>query len=91
VRAIEYHQSVPSAIRTIFASNNLYYQTLLSGIANYTALAQRIKPDVEKITGIEVQIGTIVVAIKRFVDALIKQQQEEQQLQERAIMRREPI
>jgi len=76
-RALEYHQSVPQAIRTILASNNLYFQALLSGIANYTALAQKIKPAVEEITGIEVQIGTIVVAIKRFADTLIKEQEKE--------------
>jgi hypothetical protein len=76
-RALEYHQSVPQAIRTILASNNLYFQALLSGIANYTALAQKIKPAVEEITGIEVQMGTIVVAIKRFADTLIKEQGKE--------------
>src|SRR5919201_386456 len=80
-RALEYHQSVPQAIRAIFASNNLYFQALLSGIANYTALAQKIKPAIEEITGIEVQVGTIVVAIKRFADVLIKEQEQEQQQQ----------
>ena len=62
--------SVPQAIKEILFSNNLYLQALLSGIANYTALAQKIKPDVEKITASEVNIGTIVVAIKRLVDNL---------------------
>ena len=76
-RALEYHPSVPQAVRTILASNNLYFQALSSGIANYTALAQKIKTEVEKITGIEVQIGTIVVAIKRFADTLIKEQEKE--------------
>ena len=76
-RALEYHPSVPQAVRTILASNNLYFQALSSGITNYTALAQKIKTEVEKITGIEVQIGTIVVAIKRFADTLIKEQEKE--------------
>ncbi|HJT49285.1 MAG TPA: hypothetical protein VJ729_13965 [Nitrososphaeraceae archaeon] len=76
-RALEYHLSVPQAVKTILASNNLYFQALSSGIANYTALAQKIKIEVEKITGIEVQIGTIVVAIKRFADTLIKEQEKE--------------
>jgi hypothetical protein len=62
--------SVPQAIKEILFSNNLYLQALLSGIANYTALAQKIKPDVEKLTASEVNIGTIVVAIKRLVDNL---------------------
>lgn len=78
-RALEYHQSVPQAIRTILSSNRLYFQALLSGIANYTALAQKIKPEIDEITGVEVQIGTIVVAIKRFSDALIKEKEDEEQ------------
>jgi hypothetical protein len=64
--------SVPQAIKEILSSNNLYLQALLSGIANYTALAQKIKPDVEKLTTSNVNIGTIVVAIKRLVDSLEK-------------------
>ena len=62
--------SVPQAIKEILFSNNLYLQALLAGIANYTALAQKIKPDVEKITASEVNVGTIVVGIKRIVDNL---------------------
>ena len=74
------HLSVPQAVRTVLVSNNMYLQALSSGIANYTALAQKIKTKVEKITGIEVQLGTIVVAIKRFADALNKEQQEKDKL-----------
>jgi hypothetical protein len=79
-RALEYHQSVPQAIRAILNSNNLYFQALVSGIANYTALAQKIKPAVEEITGVEVQIGTIVVAIKRFADTLTKEWQQHEEV-----------
>jgi hypothetical protein len=74
------HLSVPQAVRTVLASNNVYLQALSSGIANYTALAQKIKTEVEKITGVEVQLGTIVVAIKRFADTLDKEQQERDKL-----------
>jgi hypothetical protein len=66
--------SVPNAIKEILSSNNLYLQAILSGIANYTALAQKIKPDVEKLTTSNVNIGTIVVAIKRLVDSLQSEQ-----------------
>jgi hypothetical protein len=44
-------------------------EALLAGFANYTALAQKIKPDVEKITASDVNIGNIG-AIKRLVDSL---------------------
>jgi hypothetical protein len=75
-RGLEHHQSVPQAIKTILASNDLYLQALVTKIANYTSLAQRIKPEVETITGSGVQLGTIVVAIKRFADTLVKERQQ---------------
>src|SRR6185312_11473526 len=62
--------SVPEAVREIISGNTVYLQSLQLGIANYTALAQKIKLDVEKITGSKVNANTIVVAIKRFADAL---------------------
>jgi hypothetical protein len=70
--------SVPNAIREVLSSNTLYLQALKSGIANYTALAQRIKSDVETIVGSQVNVGTIVVAIKRFADILEKEKQDEE-------------
>ena len=68
--------SVPFAIREVLSSNPLYFQAIQFGIANYTALAQRIRPEVEKITATQVNIGTIVVAIKRFADILQKEQRQ---------------
>jgi len=62
--------SVPHAVKQIISSNTLFFQALSSGIANYTALAQKIKPQVEKLTKSEVNINTLVVAIKRFTDSL---------------------
>ena len=64
--------SVPEAIRRILASDHVYMQAVTLGIANYTALAERIKPDIERLTGSKVNLNTIVVAIKRFADALEK-------------------
>lgn len=69
-----YQLSVPEAAREVLASNNVYMQSLRMGIANYTALAQRIKPDVEKLTGARANLNTIVVAIKRFADTLEEEQ-----------------
>ncbi len=62
--------TVPEAIRNVLANNNIYLQALELGIANYTALAERIKPDIEKLIGSKVNLNTIVVAIKRFADTL---------------------
>ena len=62
--------SVPHAVRQVIGSNTLFFQALSTGIANYTALAQKIKPEVEKLTKTDVNINTLVVAIKRFADSL---------------------
>jgi predicted RecB family nuclease len=40
------------------------------GIANLTALAHHIKPEVEMVVGSQVNTNTIVVAIKRLVDSI---------------------
>ena len=64
--------SVPEAIRKILTNDHVYMQSLALGIANYTALAERIKPDIERLIGSKVNLNTIVVAIKRFADALEK-------------------
>ena len=64
--------SVPEAIRGVLASKHIYIQALELGIANYTALAERIRPDIEKLIGTRVNLNTIVVAIKRIADTLQK-------------------
>jgi hypothetical protein len=53
-------------------------QALMLGIANYTALAERIKPEIERLIGSKVNLNTIVVAIKRFADALEKKNRKQQ-------------
>ena len=62
--------SISYAIRAIIYSNSLYIDTLRTGIANYTALAVKIKPEVEKMIRSEVNINTIVVGIKRLADLI---------------------
>src|SRR5688572_15098963 len=64
--------SVPQAVKEIILSNDLYLKAVKSGIANYTAIANKIQPDVESVTGTRVNIGTIVVAIRRFADLINK-------------------
>jgi hypothetical protein len=62
--------TVSKAIKDILFSNTTYLNSLKLGIANYTALAIKIKPEVDTIIGSDVNINTIVVSIKRFADAL---------------------
>ncbi|WP_148686306.1 hypothetical protein [Candidatus Nitrosocosmicus hydrocola] len=63
--------SVPQAVKEIILSNDLYSKAIESGIANYTAIANKIQTEVENATGTKVNIGTIVVAIKRLADIII--------------------
>ena len=70
--------SVPEAIRRVLANDHVYMQALVLGIASYTALAERIKPDIERLTGSKANLNTIVVAIKRFADALDKKNMQQE-------------
>lgn len=62
--------SVQEAVRRIVASNRSVYDCLRMGLINYTALAARIRPEVEKVAGGQVNPNTVVVAVKRYADAL---------------------
>ena len=64
------NQSLSQIVKEIIISNKVYFQSLQLGIANFTALAQKIKPDVDEITGNNNNINTIAVTIKRIADAL---------------------
>jgi hypothetical protein len=66
--------SVSKAIKDILFSNSIYLNSLKFGIANYTALAIKIKPEVDRILGSEVNLNTIVVSIKRIADVLQQNQ-----------------
>lgn len=61
---------VTQAVRQVLVKNRVYSQVLEIGIANLTALAQHIKPEVEMMVGSQVNTNTIVVAIKRLVDSI---------------------
>jgi predicted RecB family nuclease len=61
---------VTQAVRQVLVKNRVYSQVLEMGIANLTALAQHIKPEVEMMVGSQVNTNTIVVAIKRLVNSI---------------------
>ena len=69
--------TVSQAIRNILLANNIYLNAIRSGIANYTALAVKIKPEVEKITNSKVNTNTIVVSIKRLSDIIQEKERED--------------
>ena len=74
--------SVSKVIKDILFSNSIYLNSLKLGIANYTALALKIKPEVDKTVASDVNINTIVVSIKRIADAIQQNQGNENIAQE---------
>lgn len=61
--------SVPDAVREIITQNRSIYDCMKMDLINYTALAVKIQPQVEKQLGAKVNVNTIVVAIKRYSDS----------------------
>ena len=63
--------SVPEAVRDIITRNRSIHDCMKMDVINYTALAVKIQPEVEKQLGNSVHLNTIVVAIKRFGDSFV--------------------
>ena len=61
--------SMPEVVREIISRNRSIYDCMKMDVINFTALAVKIQPDVEKTMGGPVHLNTIVVAIKRYADS----------------------
>ncbi len=73
--------SVPEVVRAIISRNRSIYDCMKMDLINYTALAVKIQPDIEKIAGSTVNLNTIVVAIKRYADSFeVKEQLKEESI-----------
>ncbi|HXG74407.1 MAG: ACT domain-containing protein [Candidatus Nitrosotenuis sp.] len=66
--------SVPEVVREIITRNRSIYDCMKMDIINYTALAVKIQPDVERQIGNPVNLNTIVVAIKRYADSFTEKE-----------------
>ena len=64
--------TISGVVVDLLTRNHPIYQHIRMGLINYHALAARIKPTVDRITGRDVNVNTIVVIIKRFSDAQSK-------------------
>jgi len=67
--------SVPEAVREIITRNRSIYDCMKMDVINYTALAVKIQPDVERQIGGQVNLNTIVVAIKRYADSFAEKEE----------------
>jgi len=71
--------SIPELVREIITRNRSIYDCMKMDLINYTALAVKIQPEIERILGNSVNLNTVVVAIKRFADSFeIKDQVKEE-------------
>ena len=61
--------TISEVVVDLLTRNRPVYQHIRMGLINYHALAAMIKPAVDRITGKDVNVNTIVVIIKRFSDA----------------------
>jgi len=61
--------SVPEVVREIITRNRSIYDCMKMDLINYTALAVKIQPEIEKTLGNSVNLNTVVVAIKRYADS----------------------
>ena len=64
--------TISAVVVDLLTRNHPVYQHIRMGLINFHALAARIKPTVDRITGRDVNVNTIVVIIKRFSDAQSK-------------------
>ena len=71
--------SIPEVVREIITRNRSVYDCMKMDLINYTALAVKIQPEIEKILGNPVNLNTVVVAIKRYADSFeIKEEVKEE-------------
>ena len=61
--------SVPEVVREMITRNRSIYDCMKMDLINYTALAVKIQPEIERILGNSVNLNTVVVAIKRYSDS----------------------
>ena len=61
--------SIPEIVREIITRNRSIYDCMKMDLINYTALAVKIQPEIERILGNSVNLNTVVVAIKRYADS----------------------
>ena len=63
------NMSIPEIVREIITRNRSIYDCVKMDLINYTGLAVKIQPEIEKTLGSSINLNTIVVAIKRYADS----------------------
>ena len=76
--------SVPEVVREIITRNRSIYDCMKMDLINYTALAIKIQPEIERILGNSVNLNTVVVAIKRYSDSF----ENKEQIREESVLKK---
>ena len=67
--------SVPDAVKEVITRNRSIYDCMKMDVINYTALAVKIQKEIENLLGAQVNLNTIVVAIKRYADSFTEKEE----------------
>lgn len=62
--------SIPTIVEELIKKKPFLESALIDGLVNLSALARKIKPDVEKLAGKEINDGAIIMALNRLVPRL---------------------
>ena len=65
--------STPEAVAAIIRRNYVLLEAIRMKVVNYHALAARIAPRVEELTGKKVNLAALVVSVKRFSDGMAEE------------------
>ena len=66
--------SIPDIVKEMITKNRSIYDCMKMDVINFTALAVKLQPDVERHIGNTANLNTIVVAIKRYADSFDKKE-----------------
>ncbi|NIP62354.1 MAG: ACT domain-containing protein [Nitrosopumilaceae archaeon] len=75
--------SVPEVVRELITRNRSIFDCMKMDVVNYTALAVKLQPEVEKHLRGPVNLNTIVVAIKRYADSF----EEKEEVREESVLK----
>ncbi len=67
--------STTEAVAAVLGRNYVLYEALRMRVTNYHALATRIAPGVEELTGKKLNLPALVVSVKRFSDGLTEERE----------------
>ncbi|MBS3163871.1 hypothetical protein J4439_00395 [Candidatus Woesearchaeota archaeon] len=66
--------SISKAVRSAVDEHPQLQEVLSRGLANYTAVAEHLKPSIEEVLGKKVKLPAVMMAVRRLADTLTKKE-----------------